>query len=174
MEYTESALSERNKDPHQREMRPILSIVHILMRQDNWFIFELMLAISSRPRLDLDDPRTSSTAKKAFFRIAELWGLSNDHARVLLGVPSRTTFFAWKKGEGGTLPRDVLERISYVIGIYKALQILFSDPAQADAWMSKPNAAFGGRSALERMVAGNVGDLHAVRAYLDHVRGGGS
>ncbi len=137
-----------------------------------------MLAISSQPHLsahlDLEDPRTSLTAKKAFFRIVELWGVSNEHARLLLGHPSRTTFFAWKKGEGGNLPRDTFERISDVIGIYKALQVLFADAAQADAWVSKPNAAFGGRSALDRMIAGNMSDLHAVRAYLDHVRGGGS
>ncbi len=104
----------------------------------------------------------------------DLWGVTNDQARVLLGDPSRGTFFSWKKGEGGKLSRDEFERISYVLGIYKALQILFADDRGADAWMSKPNQAFGGQSALERMLAGNVSDLHHVRAYLDHVRGGGS
>lgn len=130
-------------------------------------------AVSSR-RIDLADPRVSSAAKKAFFRVMEAWSVPNDQAQILLGDPSRTTFFSWKKGEGGPLPRDAFERISYVMGIYKALQILFPDHARADAWVTKPNEAFGGRSALERMTAGNVGDLHAVRAYLDYVRGGGS
>ena len=124
--------------------------------------------------LDLDDPRTSAIAKKAFFRVLTLWGATNDQARVLLGNPSRSTFFAWKKGAGGNLTRDALERVSSVLGIYKALQILFPDAAQADAWVSKPNAAFGGRTALDRMTAGNVSDLYAVRAYLDYARGGGS
>jgi hypothetical protein len=124
--------------------------------------------------LDLDDPRASAAAKRAFFRIMDAWSVPNARAQVLLGSPSRSTFFAWKKGEGGNLPRDAFERVSYVLGIYKALQILFPDPAQADAWVSKPDDAFGGRSALDRMAAGNVSDLHAVRAYLDHVRGGGS
>jgi hypothetical protein len=123
---------------------------------------------------DLADPRASAAAKKAFFRVMDLWSVTNEQAQVLLGSPSRSTFFGWKKGDGGNLPRDTFERIGYVIGIYKALQILFSDEGQADAWVSKPNEAFGGRSALDRMTAGNVGDLHAVRAYLDHVRGGGS
>jgi hypothetical protein len=67
----------------------------------------------------------------------------------------------------------VLERISYVLGIYKALQILLPDATRADAWVRQPNTAtpFGGRSALERMLGGNVGDLYAVREYLDAQRG---
>jgi hypothetical protein len=133
-----------------------------------------MIPEPERKPLDLDDPRASAAAKKAFFRIMQLWKVTNDDAQTLLGSPSRSTFFSWKKGEGGNLPRDAFERVSYVLGIYKALQLLFTDAAQADAWVSKPNEAFGGRSALARMTAGNVSDLHAVRAYLDYVRGGGS
>ncbi len=129
---------------------------------------------TSRGSVDLGDPRASAAAKRAFFRVMDLWGVTNDEAQVLLGAPSRGTFFSWKKGEGGKLSRDEFERISYVLGIYKALQILFADDRGADAWVSKPNQAFGGQSALERMLAGNVSDLHHVRAYLDHVRGGGS
>ena len=123
-------------------------------------------------RLDLDDPNVSDVAKRAFFRITELWSLSAEQARILLGAPSRSTFFSWKKGEGGPLPRDAFERVSYVLGIYKGLQVLFPDPRQADAWLTKPNDAFGGRPALDRMLGGNVADLHAVRAYVDHERGG--
>lgn len=134
----------------------------------------MALQPSSEARLDLDDPRASAVAKKTFFRIMERWGATNEQAQVLLGSPSRSTFYGWKKGEGGHLSRDTFERVSYVIGIYKALHILFADEARADAWVSRPNEAFGGRSALERMAAGNVSDLHAVRAYLDYARGGGS
>lgn len=125
-------------------------------------------------QLDFDDLRTSDIAKRAVFRVMQCWGVGNDQARAILGSPSRSTYFAWKKGQGGPLSRDVFERVSYIIGIYKGLQILFPTPAQADAWISKPNDAFGGQSALERMTAGNVSDLHAVRAYIDHVRGGRS
>lgn len=113
-------------------------------------------------------------AKRGFFRIADLWGLSPGQMQVILGSPSRSTFYGWKKGAGGLLPRDTLERISYVVGVYKALQVLFPDPHQADAWIKKPNQAFGGRSALDRMLAGNVADLQAVRSYVDYVRGGPS
>lgn len=121
---------------------------------------------------DPTDRRTSEVAKRAFFRIADLWNVSSEQTRVLLGSPSRSTFYSWKKAGGGLLPRDALERVSYVLGIYKGLQVLFPDPRQADEWIQKPNDAFGGRSALDRMLAGNVADLQTVRSYVDYVRGG--
>jgi hypothetical protein len=113
---------------------------------------------------------------RAFARIAELWGLTVEEQIRLLGEPARSTFFQWRKHPAkAKLPRDVLERLSNVLGIYKALTILLPETASADAWVRKPNAAppFGGKSALERMLAGNVADLHAVRRYLDAMRGGG-
>lgn len=125
-------------------------------------------------RLDLEDPHASEVAKRAFFKIADLWGLSSDDARVLLGQPGRSSFFSWKKGQGGSLSRDEFERVSYVLGIYKGLQVLFPDSPQADEWIKKANEAFGGRSALDRMLGGNVSDLHAVRVYIEQVRGGRS
>lgn len=117
---------------------------------------------------------TAGPALRAFFNIAARWGLSTAQQRALLGEPPPSTFFKWKKQQGGNLPRDVLERISYILGIYKALQILLPDPERADRWITTPNSAalFGGGTALERMLAGNVGDLYAVRQYLDAQRGG--
>lgn len=114
-----------------------------------------------------------SAAKRAFFGIMDAWDVRDVDARVLLGRPSRTTLYAWKKGEGGELSHDTLERLSYVLGIYKALQLLFPNPEQADAWMNKPNDAFGRRSALEHALGGRVVDLARVRQYLDYVRGDG-
>lgn len=110
---------------------------------------------------------------RAFFRIAQQWDLSTAQQRVLLGKPPPSTYFKWKKEQPATLPRDVLERLSYVLGIYKALQILIPDPARADGWIKEPNSApvFGGRSALDRMLGGNVSDLYVVREYLDAQRG---
>jgi uncharacterized protein (DUF2384 family) len=113
-------------------------------------------------------------AKRAFFGIMSAWQVGDAEARVLLGSPSRATFYTYKRGAGGPLSADTLERLSYVLGIYKALQLLFPDRAQADAWMSKPNQAFGGRSALEHALGGKVVDLAAVRVYLDAVRGQGA
>jgi Antitoxin Xre-like helix-turn-helix domain/Antitoxin Xre/MbcA/ParS C-terminal toxin-binding domain len=113
---------------------------------------------------------------RAFARIAQAWGLSVDEQLRLLGQPPRSTFFAWRKHpERAALPRDTVERLSNIVGVYKSLQVLLPDPAAADAWVRRPNSAplFGGRSALDRMLAGNVSDLNLVRRYLDGVRGGG-
>lgn len=117
-----------------------------------------------------------AAALRVFFRIADLWQLSTGEQITLLGSPGRSTFFKWKRDGAPQLPRDTLERISYILGIYKALQILLPDPAAADNWVRKPNSAeiFGGRSALDRMLSGNVADLYVVRRYLDAERGGWS
>mgnify|MGYP003110576092 CR=1 FL=1 len=121
-------------------------------------------------RRDLAGP-----ALRAFFNIAGEWGLSVDQERRLLGSPGRSTYFRWKKYRRGAVPHDVIERISYILGIYKALHILFPDKAQADGWVKRPNDGplFGGRSALEQMLGGQVADLYVVRQYLDAQRGWG-
>jgi len=110
---------------------------------------------------------------RAFANIAEAWGLSVADQLKLLGIASRSTFFKWRRERNPRLPGDTLERLSYLLGIYKSLQILLPDPKLADEWVRKPNAApaFGGRSALERMLSGQVADLYVVRQYLDAQRG---
>jgi hypothetical protein len=125
---------------------------------------------------DIPPGQLAAAGLRAFVRIAEAWGLSVDEQMRLLGQPPRSTFFAWRKQpEKASLSRDTLERLSNLLGIYKSLQILLPDAAAADAWVRQPNSAapFGGRSALQRMLAGNVSDLNLVRRYLDGVRGGG-
>jgi hypothetical protein len=120
--------------------------------------------------------RMGAAGLRAFAGIAQAWDLSVDEQLVLLGQPPRSTFFAWRKQpDKAQLPRDTLERLSNILGIYKSLQILLPDAAAADAWVRQPNQAapFGGRTALQRMLAGNVSDLNLVRRYLDGVRGGG-
>ena len=110
---------------------------------------------------------------RAFTRIAELWHLNISEQLALLGITSRSTYFKWRKEPQPRLPRDTLERLSYLLGIYKALQLLLPDTHAADAWIRRPNEAplFGGKSALERMLSGNVADLYTVRQYLDAQRG---
>jgi Antitoxin Xre-like helix-turn-helix domain/Antitoxin Xre/MbcA/ParS C-terminal toxin-binding domain len=110
---------------------------------------------------------------RAFTKIAELWHLSISEQLTLLGITSRSTYFKWRKEPQPKLPRDTLERLSYLLGIYKALQLLLPDTRAADEWIRRPNDAplFGGRSALERMLSGNVADLYTVRQYLDAQRG---
>ncbi|HEX7937044.1 MAG TPA: MbcA/ParS/Xre antitoxin family protein [Paraburkholderia sp.] len=117
----------------------------------------------------------SAAGLRAFFKIARDWDLSADEQIVLLGSPGRSTYFKWKSApETARLARDTLERLSLVLGIYKALQILLPQPSAADTWVKRPNSAppFGGRRALDRMLAGNISDLVAVRQYLDAMRGG--
>ncbi len=131
------------------------------------------------PKLDID-PITahkrdlSAPALRTFFNIAQHWHLSNAEQMTLLGHIPESTFFKWKKGSFGKLPHDTLERISYLIGIYKALQILLPHTHSADAWIKKKNAAplFNCGSALDRMLSGNVSDIYIVRQYLDAQRGG--
>jgi len=132
------------------------------------------MASHARPATAIDRKDLSGPALRTFFRIAQLWDLSVDEQMTLLGVTARSTFFKWKKGADTVLPRDALERISYVLGIYKALQILLPDKKAADEWVKRPNAAplFAGQSALERMLSGQVADLFVVRRYLDAQRGG--
>ncbi len=116
----------------------------------------------------------SGPALRSFFRIAELWNLNVEEQLTLLGLRSRSTYFKWKKNTNIQLPKDTLERISYLLGIYKALQILIPDEQAADTWVRQANAApiLGGQSALSRMLSGHVSDLYVVRKYLDAQRGG--
>lgn len=116
----------------------------------------------------------SGAALRTFFNIAEAWKLTVEQQRDLLGAVPNSTFFKWKKDtDVASLPKDTLERISYILGIFKSLQILLPRPEQADTWIKRPNDAplFGGKSALERMLSGNVSDLFVVRQYLDAQRG---
>ncbi|MEO8723407.1 MAG: antitoxin Xre-like helix-turn-helix domain-containing protein [Sphingobium sp.] len=119
----------------------------------------------------LDRKDLTGPALRTFFRIADAWGLKEQEQMRLLGLESRSTYQSWKRGVVAALPKDALERISYVMGIYKGLQILL--PKTADEWVRKPNMAqiFGGNSALQRMMSGNVADLYVVRQYVDGQRG---
>ena len=133
-----------------------------------------VMTVQPRPATALDRKGLSGPALRTFFRIAELWSLSVEEQMTLLGLSARSTFFKWRKDSNVVLPKDTLERISYIVGVYKALQILLPDEKAADEWVRQPNAAppFGGRSALDRMMSGQVADLFLVRQHLDAERGG--
>lgn len=117
--------------------------------------------------------RLSMAGLKAFFRLAELWKLNVPQQITLLGNPKRSTFFEWKKNPDRQLQTDTLDRLSYLLGIYKALQILFSDPDIADSWIHRPAdiPPFNGKSALAYMLRGDIAALYDVRSYLDAQRG---
>lgn len=116
------------------------------------------------------DKIDANAALNGFFGIMDAWQISNEDARIILGQPSSSTFFAWRRGDKARLPPDTLRRIGYVAGIYKALQIVYSDHELADSWIKRPNRYFGGRAPLDRMRGGDVTDLAAVRSYMDAAR----
>jgi len=132
-----------------------------------------MLSLATT-QLTSDSAKLSKAALLTFFNIATAWSLNADEAMTLLGLDSRSTYFKWKKQpESAKLNPDKLERLSYIFGIYKALQVLLPKADAADQWLKRPNSAipFQGKSALERMLTGHVADLYVVRQYLDGQRG---
>ena len=129
---------------------------------------------SAKPaRVNLGTVAAAEAALRTFWRLADAWKLTTAEQLTLLGV-ARTTLYQWKQGKVGPLDRHVLERLSYLFGIYGALQILLPVPERANEWIRKPNTApfLAGSSALDRMMGGQVADLFVVRQYLDAERGG--
>jgi hypothetical protein len=132
----------------------------------------------STPKPKISTPIVAQTMSAAglrgFFGITGKWGLLEKDNLILLGEPSRATYYNWKKGEAGKLSRDTLERLSYIVGIYKALRILIPNDALAHAWVTRENDApiFAGQPPLKLMLTGKLADLYRVRAYLDANRGG--
>ena len=115
-------------------------------------------------------PSQGFVALKAFFAITARWGCSAEQQASLLGAPQAFACYQRLDNETIELPQDSLERISYLLGIHKALRIIFSTNLErAYEWVSKPNQAtpFNGKSALAYMLQGRVIDLADVRRYLD-------
>jgi uncharacterized protein (DUF2384 family) len=123
---------------------------------------------------DFSDAPISDAEGAAMFRAAlnlfRLWGLSDEQSAGLLDLPPRT-FARWKAGEPGRLGRDGKARLSNLLGIHKALRIIFQEPQRGYDWIKAPNAVFGGRTALSVMLGGELTDLMRVRRYLDAERG---
>lgn len=120
-------------------------------------------------------PGVSRALLPAIFAIFSQWGLTGAQQMTLLGLSNEKTLYNWKSHpEKAKLTRDLLERASYILGIYKSLQVLLPDTAQADQWLSQPNdnPLFKGTAPLDRLLAGQVADLAVVRHFLDAERGG--
>jgi hypothetical protein len=117
--------------------------------------------------------RLSAPAVRSFFNIANSWRLSVNEQRALLGFPAPSTYHKYKAGQIGTLSYDTLTRVSLVLGIYKALHILYPDDTLADNWVRLPNSnqLFGGRAAISLMTDGGMDGLYQVRRLLDGRRG---
>ena len=117
--------------------------------------------------------RLSPAALKAFFNIMARWKVRDEDARALLGGVTNGPFYEMKRNPDRTLDADRLTRISYLVGIFKALGVLHSD-ALADAWVHRPNTnqLFGGMAPLAYMIAGGLPALQNVRRLLDARRAG--
>ena len=112
----------------------------------------------------------AAAGMKAVFRLLEQWQVDNTGARNLLGEPSKRTFHNWKAGKVATVPADTMRRIGYLLGIHKALRLLFRNPDNIYRWITRPNDDFARQSPLQRMLGGDVTDLAYVRQYLDAMR----
>jgi antitoxin Xre/MbcA/ParS-like protein len=126
--------------------------------------------LSLKPERD----RLSASALKGFFNLVDRWRIRDEDARGLLGGLSNGPYYTWKKQQPQrALGEDVLLRISYLIGIFKALNILYGEKL-ADEWVRLPNTnrIFGGRTPLEYMLRGGVPAMQVVRRLLDARRGG--
>ena len=118
--------------------------------------------------------RMSGPAIRTFFNIGSAWGLAVAEQRALLGWPAPSTYHKYKAGNVSALSYDALTRISLVLGIYKALHILYPEPELANRWVKLPNAnpMFGGKPALSLMTDNGIDGLYQVRRLLDARRGG--
>jgi hypothetical protein len=117
--------------------------------------------------------KLSPAALKAFFRIADRWSLRDQDARDLLGGVSHGAFYEMKKTPERILDTDTLTRLSLLTGIYKALNVLYSEKL-ADTWIQLPNKnpLFSGRPPLASMIEGGIPAMQTIRRLLDARRGG--
>jgi hypothetical protein len=125
-----------------------------------------------------DRSRLSAPALRSFARIADAWGLSERNRLAVLGEPGRSTYHAWlakaRARQSVCLPLDTLLRLSAVLGIHKALQLIFARPGEDVAWLHAANDAptFGGQPPMSLVTSGTQDGLLLVRRYLDAWRGG--
>src|SRR3546814_4888822 len=134
-----------------------------------------LLPVDTAPRDFSPSPITDAEAA-AMFRAAinlfRLWRLTDEQAATLLDLPLRS-YRRWKSGGPGRLGRDGKARLSNLMGIHKALRIVFREPQRGYAWIAAPNEAFGGSIATAVMLGGELTALLRVRRYLEAGRGGG-
>ena len=129
----------------------------------------------AQPLSPISPERMGGAGLRVFNNIAKEWGLTLREQLAILQVPE-TTYRRWRQtalaGKDVRVDDATLERLSYLLGIYKALNIVL--PQSHAGWIRRPNSnpLFGGRPALERMMAGQVADLFVVRQHLDAWRGG--
>ena len=117
--------------------------------------------------LQQNPQRTAQVALKTFFNIMKAWLIEPYEQKLLLGSQGNHIYEKWHQGDTGSLSEDVLIRISYIIGIYRGLGLIFNDRSQADSWINKPNEHFNGFSALEYILDDVDEGLENVRTLID-------
>lgn len=120
------------------------------------------------------DPITQHEGAAMFRAAVNLfgkWEVTDEQAAILLDMPVRS-YRRWKAEGPGRISRDGRARLSNLMGIHKALRIIFSQSARGYAWIRAANETFGGASALDVMLGGELTDIMRVRRYLDATRGG--
>jgi Protein of unknown function (DUF2384) len=130
--------------------------------------------VDTRPPAFTAEPLSAEEAAAMFRAAVNLfrrWQLTDDQAATLLDLPVRT-YARWKAGEQGRIDRDTRARLSNLMGIHKALRIIFHEAGRGYRWIRAANDSFGGRSALDVMLGGELTDLMRVRRLLDAERGG--
>ena len=105
--------------------------------------------------------------QRAVINLFDRWGVNDAQAAVLLGGIVARTYQRWKVGEYGRVGPDLAARLSNLMGIHKALRLLFKDARRGYGWIKRPNQDFGGHSALHILLGGQLTDLMRVRRYLD-------
>lgn len=130
--------------------------------------------VDTAPEAFRADPVTEAEAAAMFRAALNLfgkWELTDEQSATLLDMPVRS-FRRWKAEGPGRISRDGRARLSNLMGIHKALRIIFTEPQRGYAWIRTGNSAFAGASALDVMLGGELTDIMRVRRYLDAERGG--
>ena len=137
------------------------------------------VTIHDRSRFEKQNrARLSGPGFRTFLQIAEHWGLGVNERLLVLGSPAASTYHKWaqqaRNGERLVLPADTLLRISFILGIHKALAILAGSETDMIDWLKRPNTgpAFGGQTPLSLICDGSQEGMALVRRYLDAWRGG--
>ena len=162
--------------------RPDLDYMSIIELRRDMTILQLPKQAGAEPVPQPIDAvarrRVSGPGLRTFLAIADRYSIATRDRVALLGEPSNSTYHEWVKKAGAeasmALPLDTLTRISGILGIHKALGILFPIEAEAMTWLKGPHRGevFGGQAPLEVMIEGGLDGILTVRRYLDGWRGG--
>jgi uncharacterized protein (DUF2384 family) len=123
----------------------------------------------NRASTEITDVEAEALARTTV-NLFNAWKLTDAQACTLLGGLSARTWARWKEGNAGRVHRDLKMRMAHLMGIHKGVRHLFKDATRGYDWIKAPNTAFGGKSALDIMLGGELADLAVMREWLDAER----